>query len=292
VGVLNVRKPPAWTSHDVVARLRRLAGQRRVGHAGTLDPMAVGVLPVLLGRATRLADYVGDGRKVYLATARLGVATNTDDADGEVIDSKPVPPLAEQALEAALDHFRGPIQLVPPAFSAVKVQGRRADAIARAGGAPDLPAWTVTVHRLDLRDWTADTLTLEVECSRGTYIRSLARDLAVELGTLGHLTQLVRTRVGSFTLEDALTPEQIGERGIAACLLPPDAALTDVPAISATTADLQSLGHGRVVPAPDLKAGLVRVYDPSGARLLFLGEARDGHLKARLTLYPGADLTA
>lgn len=288
VGILNVHKAPGWTSHDVVARVRRLAGQKRVGHAGTLDPLAEGVLPVLLGRATRLADAIQAGEKRYAAEVRLGQATSTDDAEGEIVSTRPVPRLDEATIEAALAQFRGTISQTPPAYSAVKVHGQRAYALARRGQAPALEPRQVSITGLRLLDHAFDTLSLDVACSRGTYIRSLARDLAVALGTVGHLTRLVRTQVGPFHLADALTLDQIAERGVNAVVLPPQAALPDTPVHSASPVEAQRLAHGQPVQVALATAERVRVHDQTG-RLLCVGSAEDGCLRSRIWLDSDGD---
>ncbi len=206
-----VDKPAGWTSHQVVGRVRRLAGTRKVGHAGTLDPMATGVLLVGVNRATRLLGHLMLTTKTYTGTIRLGVDTVTDDAEGEVTRQLGAPNVSAADLEAALVVLRGAIAQVPTSVSAIKVNGVRSYAAVRAGHEVDLPARPVTVHRLDLldrRDLTEDGLALvdldvEVECSSGTYIRALARDLGAALGTGGHLTALRRTQVGPFSLDQA-----------------------------------------------------------------------------------------
>jgi tRNA pseudouridine55 synthase len=276
VGILNINKPSGWTSHDVVARVRRLAGEKRVGHAGTLDPLAEGVLPVLLGRATRLADFVQGGRKTYIARIALGTATSTDDLEGEVVETRPVPPLTD--IDSALAAFRGDILQTPPAFSAVKVAGQRAYAVARRGGSLALDARPVTIY--DLHVLSLEPLKLEVTCSRGTYIRSLARDLAVALGTVGHLAHLVRTRVGPFRIEDAVALEGLD---VARSLLSADCALLDAPSFQATPEDLARLVNGQAVAAGGLHGDPVRVYDPEG-QLVCVGRADGDLLHPRLML--------
>jgi tRNA pseudouridine55 synthase len=282
-GVLNVRKEPGWTSHDVVARVRRLADQKRVGHAGTLDPLAEGVLPVLLGRATRLAEAIHSGVKCYEADIRLGQATSTDDAEGEVTHIAAIPDLDQTRIEAALARFRGTISQTPPAYSAIKVQGQRAYAMARRGDTPDLQPRQVTVRELRLLGCTADGLSIEVVCSRGTYVRALARDLAVALGTVGHLSRLVRTRVGPFDLAEALTLDQIAERGVASVLLSPEVALPETPVYQASAPEASRLAHGQAITAPGLQGERVRVHDPGG-RLLCVGAATEGVLRSRIWL--------
>jgi tRNA pseudouridine55 synthase len=267
----------------VVAKVRRLADQKRVGHAGTLDPMAEGVLPLLLGRATRLADVIQLGRKTYQATAFLGTSTDTDDAEGSVIQSQPVPTLTEAQLEAAFDRFRGDILQTPPQYSALKVAGRRAYAVARAGGEVELAPRPVSVYALRLLAWTPPELTFEVTCSRGTYVRALARDIAVALGTLGHLSALVRTRVGPFRFENALTLEAIASVGVDHAMLPASCALPEAPTFSATADMALKLANGQLLPAAGLCAESLWVYDPAG-RLVCLATADGTLLRSRLAL--------
>lgn len=210
-GVIVVDKPAGWTSHQVVGRLRRILGTRKVGHAGTLDPMATGVLVVGAGRATRLLGHLALTDKTYHATIRLGQATLTDDAEGEVVSADGAAGVSEAAVAAAMANWRGLITQVPSAVSAIKVDGQRAYARVRRGEDVVLAGREVTVSRYEATGWRAREVDgvpvldvdVEVECSSGTYIRALARDLGRDLGTGGHLTRLRRTRVGRFTLEDA-----------------------------------------------------------------------------------------
>jgi tRNA pseudouridine55 synthase len=267
----------------VVAKVRGLAAQKRAGHAGTLDPIAEGVLPVLLGRATRLADFIQLGRKSYLATAHLGASTDTDDSEGTVIREQPVPSLTQALLETALDRFRGEILQTPPQYSALKVAGRRAYAVARAGGEVDLAPRRVSVYELQLLACSPTHLAFEVTCSRGTYIRALARDIAVALGTLGHLTGLVRTRVGPFRIEDALTIDDIATRGVDHVMLPASAALPDIPTYSATPDEALRLANGQTLPAAGLCAESLWVYDPLG-KLVCLAAADGTLLRSRLAV--------
>jgi tRNA pseudouridine55 synthase len=267
----------------VVARVRRLAGQKRVGHAGTLDPMAEGVLPVLLGRATRLADFIQRGQKTYVATLRLGIATDSDDAEGAVIAQLPVPQLSPSLLEATLQSFRGDILQTPPQYSALKVAGKRAYAVARGGGEVGLVPRRVTIHELRVLAWSATELTLETTCSKGTYIRALGRDIAAALGTLGHLTSLVRTRVGQFQLDDALTPDQLATRGISDAIRPPALALPDAPTYAASEDEAARLVNGQAVPVAGLRAESVWVYDPTG-QAVCLASADGTLLRPRLAL--------
>ena len=216
-GLVVVDKPAGWTSHDVVARVRRLAGTRRVGHAGTLDPMATGVLVLGIDRATRLLTYLVGADKDYTATVRLGVATTTDDAEGETLTVVDAGGVSRAGVEAGVAALTGPILQVPSAVSAIKVDGRRAYARVRAGEQVELAARSVTVHRFDVlavRPGSHDgvpvlDVDVEVTCSSGTYVRALARDLGAGLGVGGHLTALRRTRVGGYRLDVARTLEQL-----------------------------------------------------------------------------------
>src|SRR5215207_5390787 len=268
-GLLNVCKARGFTSHDVVAVIRRTLGTRRVGHAGTLDPLAEGVLPVCVGRYTRLVDLISDTEKGYYAEVELGARTVTDDAEGDVVERRPVPPLTADALESALQPFRGAIAQVPPAFSAIKVAGRRAYDLARRGAAPELQARPVTIHRLKVVSLAPPILTLVVVSSKGTYIRSLARDLGEALGCGAHLTRLIRLWVGSFGLEDAVSLEEIGAAAssgqLETVLRPADDALAELPALVVPRQRLIDIGHGRSWPASvgDAPPDPTRVYDTS-----------------------------
>jgi tRNA pseudouridine55 synthase len=212
-----VDKPQGWTSHDVVGRMRRLAGTRKVGHAGTLDPMATGVLVLGINKATRLLTYIVGTSKTYTATIRLGESTVTDDAEGEVIATHSAATVTEEAVRAGVAALTGEIQQVPSSVSAIKVNGERAYARVRSGEDVKLAARPVTIHRFavhsirPVKDGEALDVDVTVECSSGTYIRALARDLGEALGTGGHLTALRRTQVGPYTLEQARTLEQLAE---------------------------------------------------------------------------------
>ena len=209
-GIFNLNKPTGMTSHDVVARVRRLTRQRRVGHAGTLDPAASGVLPICLGQATRVVEYLSESGKCYRATVVLGIVTNTYDAEGEVLRRAPVQVSRKELMEA-LPVFLGRQMQLPPRYSAIKVAGQPMYKLARAGVEVPLQPRPIEISRLDVIDWQPPALTLEVECSKGTYIRSLAYDLGERLGCGGHLGGLVRLRSGPFTLDESLTLEELAE---------------------------------------------------------------------------------
>lgn len=234
-GILVVAKPVGPTSHDVVALIRRLSGTRRIGHGGTLDPFASGVLPLFLGSATRLVEYHMADRKTYRATICFGASSSTDDLEGE-LDPADGPPLDRARVEGALQRFRGKVVQRPPAYSAVKVAGRRAYAIARSGEEPEVPLREVTIHRLELERWddtdpARPVAVVEVECSAGTYVRALARDLGTALGSAAYLGALTRLGSGSFTLDEAYGLDAVreaaaaGPAGLAGLLLAPDAGL-------------------------------------------------------------------
>jgi tRNA pseudouridine55 synthase len=263
-GVLVVDKPAGWTSHDVVGRVRRLAGLRQVGHAGTLDPMATGVLLLCVGRATRLLEYLTDLPKTYLAEVTLGAATDTYDAEGEVTARQPVPVLSQEQIDAALDAFRGAIMQRPPAYSALKRDGVALYKRARAGEQVEIEPRPVTVYALDLLAFDGQTVQLRVHCGAGTYVRSIAHDLGQALGCGGHLSALRRTAVGGFTVDDAATLEQLAESGaLAAALLPADAAVAHLARVDMSEAEAARLLHGQAVIGVDVQpAGPARAYGP------------------------------
>jgi tRNA pseudouridine55 synthase len=279
-GLVVVDKPADWTSFDVVARLRRLAGTRKVGHAGTLDPMATGVLVVGVNKATRLLGHLALTRKVYRATLRLGQTTNTDDAEGELLASVAADDLDDETVAKALATFRGEISQVPPQVSAIKVDGKRAYARARAGEEVELAARTVTVSRLELgatrRLPGLVDLDLEIGCSSGTYIRSIARDLGELLGVGGHLTALRRTAVGPYSLDQARTLGQLVEH---LEMVPLDQAVAmGFPRVDVEADDARRFVHGIRLPACGL-VGPVGVFGPDG-ELLALAEDRGAELRS------------
>ncbi|MHA6484352.1 tRNA pseudouridine(55) synthase TruB [Paenibacillus sp. strain BS8-2] len=214
-GILAVWKPAGWTSHDVVAKVRRLLKLKRIGHTGTLDPMVTGVLPLCLGRSTRVVEYVQERPKAYQAVLKLGIATDTEDMTGEVLASESVRPLTRQDIEGVLQTFLGEIEQVPPMFSAVKVDGKRLYELAREGKSVERKSRKVTIHRIDLGacelDMEQPEITFSVECSKGTYIRTLCVDIGKALGVPATMKSLIRTMSGGITAEHCLTLEQIEE---------------------------------------------------------------------------------
>ena len=251
-GWLVLDKPAGMTSAGVVGKVRRLTGAAKVGHAGTLDPLATGILPLALGEATKTVAYVMDDTKDYRFTVRWGEARASDDGEGEVTKTSRHRP-SEAEIRAVLDRFTGDIDQVPPAYSAVKVGGRRAYALARADAAPELKPKRVRIDRLALVSVPdADHARFEAVTGKGTYMRSLARDMAVALGTVGHVAALRRTRVGPFGEELAISLDKLEELGHSAALLdrllPVETALDDIPALALTEAEARDLRHGRPVP--------------------------------------------
>ncbi len=272
-GILNLDKPRGPTSHDVVARVRALTGVRRVGHAGTLDPMATGVLLVCLGQATRVAEYLMAGRKVYRARVCLGVTTDTYDATGRVIAESPVTVDREQ-VEQALEGFRGPILQTPPLYSALKREGVALHRLARRGIEAEREPRPVEVFRLELSEWQPPACTLEVTCSPGTYVRALAHDLGQALGCGAHLTALTRLASGAFRLEDAVTLDEFAQAAAQGrwrdLLHPPDTALAHLPALHLDAEAARRVCSGQTIPLSldrIEQQGLARAYGPDGVFL-------------------------
>lgn len=290
-GILVVGKPTGPTSHDVVAIVRRLTGVRRVGHGGTLDPFAAGVLPVFLGHATRMVEYHLGDAKAYRAVVILGAASTTDDRDGELTPVEgPLP--TREAVDAALDAFRGAIEQIPPDYSAVHIGGRRAYELARHGKKPELKPRQVTIHDLTLTGWDDSdperpAATLEVRCSAGTYVRALARDLGAALGSAAYLGALTRTASGPFKLDGAhpldAVREALANGRTQQLLLPSDTGLEAYPRVTPSAEELSALARGQVVrhrgeslPEPG-PGGMVRVMDASG-RLAAMARVEAGRL--------------
>lgn len=276
VGFVVIDKPAGLTSHDVVARVRRLVGRAvKVGHAGTLDPAATGVLPVALGSATRLIDQLVDARKGYVGVVRLGVQTTTDDAEGEPLATQPVPVLTEAEIAAVLDRFQGEILQQPPAFSALHIDGQRAYTLARTGNQVTLAPRLVQIDRLELLAWTPPDLTIAVACGKGVYIRALARDIGVALGCGAHLAALQRTFVGPFRLEQAVPLAALTDRSVLMQhLLPPETALLDWPILQLDDTDTRRVRHGMAISAGATDVDRARAHDPAGRLIALL--QRDG----------------
>jgi tRNA pseudouridine55 synthase len=290
-GLVVVDKPAGWTSHDVVARLRRLAGTRKVGHAGTLDPMATGVLVIGVDRATRLLTFLVGADKSYTATIRLGVGTLTDDAEGEVLTSTDAGAIEDSAIRAGVRALTGQLQQVPSAVSAIKVDGKRSYARVRSGEQVELVPRPVTVHRfevLDTRRQVIDGITVvdvdaEVDCTTGTYIRALARDLGAGLGIGAHLIALRRTKVGPFDLDLAHPLAEL-EDGLTLISLE-QAARAALPGREITRDEAVRLGHGQRLKASGTVVGPVAAFDPDG-HLIAIVEEQGPTARPLLVLAP------
>ena len=274
VGFLAVDKPTGWTSHDIVAKVRRLSGVRRVGHAGTLDPFATGLLIIGVGKATRLIQYVQNTTKTYEATFKLGAETESFDPEGAVTVEADVPPFpALEAVTTSAKRFVGAIEQVPPAYSAVHVGGKRAYELARAGQDVEIPARSVTIHTLQIIDYAPPFLDLTITCSPGTYIRSLARDIGRELGTYAYCDALRRTASGSFHVTDAISLGDFDADSFRSrwpeIALPPDQAVQGLPSFELSEAQTSAWYYGQSLRDVQPMLGdnsdtLVRVYAAGG----------------------------
>jgi tRNA pseudouridine55 synthase len=271
-GILNIDKPGGMTSHDVVAQVRRISGQRRVGHAGTLDPAATGVLVVCLGQATRVAEYLMASDKIYLAQICLGVSTDTHDAEGEVTATAEVD-VGEEEVRQALASFVGSIQQVPPMYSALKREGVPLYKLARQGLIVEREPRSVEIHDIELLDWNPPLLTIRVKCSPGTYVRALARDLGQKLGCGAHLQSLTRLASGHFTLEEAVSLDELAEAFAEGNWQrfshPLDEALLDFEPVVVDAETEKRIRHGQQVEGPD-SPGLRRAYSRTGELIAIL----------------------
>lgn len=268
-GFLVIDKPAGWTSHDVVARIRRILNEKRVGHAGTLDPAATGVLPVAVGQATKSIEWLENSTKAYCAEIAFGVATDSADIDGLVVETGDPSAITSESIAEALRGFEGPIEQVPPLHSAIKIDGVRLYQHARRGIAFDVPARPVTIHSIALVGWHAPVATVGIECSKGTYIRSIARDLGAALDVPAHLANLVRTRSGPFHLDEAWTLTELAELDLEmewpSVAIHPDVAAIDLDALILDDDALTDWRHGRSVrvAASNVPRDL-RVYSREG----------------------------
>ena len=267
-GIVVIDKPAGWTSHDVVARMRRLLSERRVGHAGTLDPAATGVLPVAVGDATKVLEYLSDASKTYLAEFTFGIETDSHDLDGRLLRMAPTDRLSEATVRTALHAFEGQIDQIPPMHSAVKVGGRRLYELARAGVEVERAARRVHIFELRLLDWRPPVATVLIDCSKGTYVRALARDVGAAVGPGAYLSNLVRLRTGPFTLCDAWTMTELAMRDVEAewpsIALHADEALIDRPALVLDGPTSRVWQNGGWLRLAGQDEGAVRVYGPDG----------------------------
>ena len=277
-GILIVDKPAGWTSQDVAAKLRGVFHEKRVGHGGTLDPMATGVLPIFIGRATRAVPFFEHADKVYEAGLRLGLVTDTQDATGRTLEERAVD-ITQVQLEAALDKLRGEIAQIPPMYSAIKVNGQKLYALARQGKAVERAPRPVTIFALDLLGGAGADWRLRVHCSKGTYVRTLCHDIGAALGCGGCLSALRRTRAGAYDVTRSHTMAEIlAADDPEALLLPTDSLFSDRPALKVAENAERKLRNGAPLHTPKLKDGEYRVYNQAGDFLL-LAQVANGELK-------------
>ena len=279
-GILVIDKSAGWTSQDVAAKLRGVFHERRVGHGGTLDPMATGVLPVFIGRATRAAEFLESAEKEYVAGLRLGVVTDTQDTSGTVLETNSVRVTRAQ-LEAALRQFLGPIEQIPPMYSAIKINGQKLYELARRGQEVARRPRSITIHALELLEGEGADWTIRVRCSKGTYVRTLCHDLGRALGCGGCMSSLRRTRAGSFTLAQAVTMQQVLDFAAGQdpqqLLMPVDAVFAAHPPLIVTLGQAAKLKNGAQVKDWQFQPGTYRVYAEDGEFLL-LGRVEGGVL--------------
>lgn len=286
-GVLVVDKPKGITSFDVVRDVRRALKVKKVGHTGTLDPMATGVLPICLGDGTKIAQFITEATKAYDATVKLGSTTDTLDAEGKVLETRPVPALNRELIEGALQKFRGTFAQTPPMYSAVKIGGKRLYELARAGEEVERAARQVTVLELTLRDFSADEIQLSVHCTKGFFVRTLAAEIGEALGCGAHLCALRRTHSGPFLLAQAIPLAELIAAGAELAqsrLVGLNDSLKDLPALQVTEAEATRVRHGGLVEVAG-RTGLHRVLEPSGA-LLAVAEVARGRLVYRRVFLP------
>lgn len=284
-GILLIDKSPGKTSHQVVEEVRRLLGTQKVGHTGTLDPDATGLLVLCVGKALKLVEFMEPLSKEYLVTVRLGIITDTLDMSGKVLAETPVPPLTDEDLRRALKPFEGETMQQPPAISAIKVGGERSYALARRGVGVLPPLRRIQIHAIELLDWVSPRVTLKVSCSKGTYIRSLARDLGERLGCGGAVEQLRRSVVGEFTVEKSVSVEGLDRDRLLERLLAPESGLGHIPVVDLDPEAARAFGQGKLVPLSIPLSGLLRVH----SRSVFLGVGEvspDGQLHAKKVLAP------
>ena len=277
-GIIVIDKPQGWTSMDVCAKLRGIFREKRIGHAGTLDPMATGVLPVFIGRATRAVEFASEGEKEYVAGLKLGVVTNTQDTSGEILAEQSVS-ITPEELEVVLTRFRGDIQQIPPMYSAIKINGKKLYELARKGREVERPPRPVTIHSLTIEEQTGPSdFILRVRCSKGTYVRTLCHDIGQALGCGGAMSSLRRTMAAGFSLEQSVSLEQIQQaEDPTALLLNVDAYFSHFPSLTVSADVEKKIRNGMTVVLPDIVPGDYRVYGTQGD-FLALCRGADGKL--------------
>ena len=285
-GILIIDKPQGWTSMDVCAKLRGIFQEKRVGHGGTLDPMATGVLPVFVGRATRAVEFAEKSDKEYIAGLKLGVVTSTQDTSGEVLERRPAAHIGHQEVCNILEQFRGDILQVPPMYSAIKINGKKLYELARKGREVERPARPVTIHSLELEELEGpEDFLLRVRCSTGTYIRTLCHDIGQALGCGGCMSSLRRTMAAGFTLQDSRTLEEVQSApDPAALLLPVDSIFSDRKKLTVDRATEKMVRNGMTAVLPHLDSGEYRAY-AIGGEFLALCRCRNGKLSPIKSFY-------
>ncbi len=295
-GVVNINKPSGMTSHDVVQHVRRIFGEKRIGHTGTLDPLATGVLVLCIGQATRIAQYLEAGEKEYEAVMRLGITTDTLDAEGRILETRSSPVPERDVIVSLMQRFMGTIMQRPPAFSAVKIAGIPSYKLAREGKAKPNKPKPVAIHALELAAYDYPFMSIRVRCSKGVYIRSLCADMGDALGTGAHVAKLQRTRSGQFSIKNAIAPGELADMAadgtVEQAITTIDDALSHVPPIPLAEAEAARVAHGDKVSCPfepvaGEKNGLVRLHDPLG-RLLALARLEGGILRPELVFSAGS----
>ncbi|MBP3633518.1 MAG: tRNA pseudouridine(55) synthase TruB [Oscillospiraceae bacterium] len=283
-GIIIIDKPAGWTSQDVAAKLRGVFHERRIGHGGTLDPMATGVLPIFVGRATRAVEFFEHAEKEYVAGLRLGLVTNTQDTTGETQEEHPVS-VTRQQLLAVLEQFRGEQEQLPPMYSAVKIGGKKLYEMARQGKTVERKPRKIHIFELELLSGEMEEYLIRVKCSKGTYIRTLCHDIGQALGCGGCMSSLRRTMAGCYDLSKAVTMEQVLQGKTE--LLPVDSLFSHLPAVTVT--QLKPIYNGAAVKMPQLSDGQYRVYAPDG-EFLMVGQAEKGLLKTVKSFFEVKDL--
>jgi tRNA pseudouridine55 synthase len=282
-GILIINKPAGWTSHDVVNKARRILQEKKIGHTGTLDPLATGVLVLCIGKATRIVRYLERDDKAYIAELRLGITTDTLDSQGKVLDTREYAPPSLERVKEVLASFQGKIRQRPPAFSALKVSGVPSYRLARQGKSPKHDERTVTIRSIDLMDFQNPLMKFSVHCSKGTYVRTICADIGEQLGMGAHLVSLIRTRAGRFTLEQAIGLEQLADMvagsGTASTLISPEQALQELLSVTVDRSAADRIAHGKslAVASGDLPDGAldpIRILGHDG-QLLAVARVRD-----------------
>jgi len=290
-GILIIDKPADWTSFDVIAKLRGMLKEKRIGHGGTLDPMATGVLPVFVGRATRAAEFCENAEKEYVAGLRLGLVTDTQDTTGQTLSEHAVL-VTKKDLEAVLPRFLGAQMQIPPMYSAIKQDGRKLYELARKGVEVPRPARGITIPTIELLDGGGSEYVLRVVCSKGTYIRTLCHDIGAALGCGGVMSSLRRTRAGAFSIDMAHTLDEI-QSAVSTCqtgklVKPVDSLFSEYPSVSLDEAETRKVKNGIACNADGLSEGKYRFYGP-GDEFLLLGESTGGAVKAIKRFYSNSE---